>query len=284
MSRGYKNSLFVLLAVIAMMFAGNRLAAQSSVSGSISGTVTDSTGAVIVEAEVTVRNTDRGEDIRVLRTNSAGFYTAGSLPLGMYTVKLSAKGFKTETVTGIPLHANDSLTVNRSLSPGSVSDVITVNAATLQVNQENASSEGLINSEQINEMPLLTRNYEVLMNLQPGVAFGGATDDLTRGPTGLSGASSTVAFSVNGGRTTSNSWTIDGADNLDRGANLTLYNYPSPDAIAEFKTLRGQYSAQFGRNASGQDRRRHEVGHERDSRQRIRIPSQQCFRRQWLRE
>ena len=78
----------------------------------------------------------------------------------MYKVKLSAKGFKTETVTGIPLHANDSLTVNRSLSPGSVSDVITVNAATLQVDQENASSEGLINSDQISEMPLLTRNYE----------------------------------------------------------------------------------------------------------------------------
>ena len=69
---------------------------------------------------------------------------------------------------------------------------------------------------------------------------------------GLGGASSTVNFSVNGGRNTSNSWTIDGADNLDRGANLTLYTYPSPDAIAEFKTLRGQYSAQFGRNASGQ--------------------------------
>ena len=57
---------------------------------------------------------------------------------------------------------------------------------------------------------------------------------------------------MNGGRTTSNGWTIDGADNLDRGANLTLYTYPSPDAIAEFKTLRGQYSAQYGRNASGQ--------------------------------
>jgi hypothetical protein len=104
----------------------------------------------------------------------------------------------------------------------------------------------------MSEMPLVTRNYESLMNLQPGVAFGGATDHLTRGPSGLSGASSTVAFSVNGGRTTSNGWTIDGADNLDRGANLTLYTYPSPDAIAEFKTLRGQYSAQFGRNASGQ--------------------------------
>ena len=101
-------------------------------------------------------------------------------------------------------------------------------------------------------MPLSTRNYASLINLQPGVAYSGGTDQLARGPIGVSGASSTVAFSINGGRTTSNGWTIDGADNLDRGANLTLYTFPSPDAIAEFKTLRGQYSAQFGRNASGQ--------------------------------
>ena len=59
-------------------------------------------------------------------------------------------------------------------------------------------------------------------------------------------------FSVNGGRSTSNNWTIDGADNVDRGANLTLLTYPSVDAISEIKTLRGQYSAQFGRSASGQ--------------------------------
>ena len=136
--------------------------------------------------------------------------------------------------------------------PGGANEVVSVTAADAQLNLETASSEGLINSEQMSEMPLVTRNYETLMNLQPGVAFGGATDDLTRGPAGLSGASSTVSFSVNGGRNTSNGWTIDGADNLDRGANLTLYTYPSPDAIAEFKTLRGQYTAQFGRNASGQ--------------------------------
>ncbi|HXS77171.1 MAG TPA: carboxypeptidase regulatory-like domain-containing protein [Terracidiphilus sp.] len=242
----------VLLSLLAMTFSGIDAAAQSAVSGSITGTVTDSSGAVIVGATVTLTNTDRGQEIRVLKTNSTGFFTASSLPLGTYTVSISSQGFKTDTLTGLVLHANDALTVNRSLMPGNVSDVVTVSASEAQVNLENATSEGLINSEQLNEMPLITRNYEVLMNLQPGVSFGGATDDLTRGPTGLSGASSVVAFSVNGGRTTSNSWTIDGADNLDRGANLTLYNYPSPDAISEFKTLRGQYSAQFGRNASGQ--------------------------------
>lgn len=252
MSHKFAKSFVAILAIAAMIFIGSNAAAQSSVSGSISGTVNDASGAVIQGATVTVTNTDRGQVIRTLKTSSAGFYSADSLPLGTYTVRISSPGFKSEAVTGLVLHANDTLTVNRSLTAGGTNETVVVTAAEAQLNLENASSEGLINSEQISEMPLLTRNYEVLMNLQPGVAFGGGTDDLTRGPTGLSGASSVVAFSVNGGRTTSNSWTIDGADNLDRGANLTLYTYPSPDAIAEFKTLRGQYSAQFGRNASGQ--------------------------------
>jgi hypothetical protein len=241
------------LTAIGLAMTTGYAAAQSSVSGSISGTVTDTTGAVIAGATVTITNTDRGEDIRILKTDSSGFYTAGSLPLGRYRLTIAAPNFKTSVVSDLALHAADALTVNRILTPGGANEVVTVNAGAAQlVDMEDATSAGLINSTQINEMPLITRNYETLMNLQPGVSYGGATDDLTRGPAGLSGASSTVAFSVNGGRTTSNSWTLDGADNLDRGANLTLYNYPSPDAIAEFKTLRGQYSAQFGRNASGQ--------------------------------
>lgn len=225
---------------------------QDATTGSISGTITDPTGAAIKGATVKLINTDRGQTIRSLTTNSAGFYTATALPLGTYTVEIADRGFQTLDVKGLVLHVNDQLTVSRALPPGSEGTTVTVEATPVQLNMEDATSQGLINSTQMNEMPLVTRNYETLMNLMPGVAYGGGTDDLTRGPSGLSGASSVVSFSVNGGRTTSNSWTIDGADNLDRGANLTLYTYPSPDAIAEFKTLRGQYSAQFGRNASGQ--------------------------------
>ena len=252
MSHKLAQRVLTLLALIGLVFTGLCANAQSSVSGAISGTVTDSSGALIAGATVTVTLIDRGEDLRVLTTNKSGLYTADSLPLGTYKVTFADRGFKTEVVTGLVLHADDALTVNRSLVPGGANEVVQVTAGAAQLNLEDATSAGLINSTQMNEMPLITRNYEVLMNLQPGVTFGGATDDLTRGPAGLSGSSSTVAFSVNGGRTTSNSWTIDGADNLDRGANLTLYNYPSPDAIAEFKVLRGQYSAEFGRNASGQ--------------------------------
>ncbi len=226
--------------------------AQDATSGSISGTITDTTGAAIKGAKVTLTNTDRGDVERTVVTNAAGFYTASALPLGHYSVQITDQGFKASSVTGLELHVNDEITVNRSLPAGSTTETVTVTADELGVNLQDATSSGLINSEQMNEMPLVTRNYETLLNLQPGVAFGGASDDLTRGPSGLSGASSTVNFSVNGGRNTQNNWTIDGADNVDRGANLTLYTYPSPDAIAEFKTLRGQYSAQFGRNASGQ--------------------------------
>jgi hypothetical protein len=229
-----------------------RAHAQDATTGSISGTITDSTGAVIKGATVVLTNTDRNHVERTLTTNDSGFYTARSLPLGNYAVKITDPGFKGATVTAIALHVGDALTVNRTLGAGGVGETVTIQADEARVNLEDPTSAGLIDSEQMNEMPLVTRNYETLLNLQPGVAYGGSTDDLTRGPAGLSGSSSTVSFSVNGGRNTSNGWTIDGADNLDRGANLTLYTYPSPDAIAEFKTLRGQYSAQFGRNASGQ--------------------------------
>src|SRR5579859_4171931 len=160
-----------LVSGIGLAIAGSNATAQSSVSGSISGTVTDSSGAIIQGAVVTITNTDRGQDITALKTTSSGYYTAGSLPLGAYTVKVSYPGFKTEVVTGLLLHANDALTVNRALSAGGTNETVTVTAADAQLNLENASSEGLINGEQMSEMPLVTRNYETLMNLQPGVVF-----------------------------------------------------------------------------------------------------------------
>ena len=240
-----------LLWAVLLLIVSVAASAQDT-TGSISGTIVDSSGASVKGATVTLTNTDRGRALRTLTTNSAGFYTATSLPLGTYSVRVSAGGFSNEVVTGLVLHVNDALTVNRTLVVGRTDETISVTADEVQLNFQDATSAGLINSTQIDQLAMITRNYETLINLQPGVAFGGASDQLNRGPNSPTGGSSTVAFSINGGRTTSNNWTIDGADNVDRGANLTLYTYPSPDAIAEFKTLRGQYSAQFGRNASGQ--------------------------------
>ena len=245
MNRKYFAALAFALSAPALIYA-------QETQGSISGTVTDSSGAAIQGAIVTLTNTDRGHVERTLKTNGKGFYTAASLPLGAYSVKVTDTGFKTETVNSLILHANDALTVNRALSVGNESETVTVTAAPAQLNFENATSAGLISGDQLNELVLNNRNYEQFLQLQPGVVFGGASDQLYVSSTSIGGASNQVNFSVNGGRNTSNNWTIDGADNVDRGANLTLLTYPSADAIAEVKTLRGQYSAEFGRGASGQ--------------------------------
>ncbi len=248
-----KSGYFLRIALcLTMLFGLAAFATAQETTGSISGTITDSSAAAIKGASVILTNTDRGQDVRVLTTNSSGFYTGTSLPLGTYTVKVSQSGFKTEIVTSLVLHANDALTVNRTLSVGNVAETVTVTADQVQLNLENGMSQGLIDGTQVRELVLNNRNYEQLLLLQPGVSYGGASDQLYIGNSLPSGTSNTVAFSINGSRPTSNNWTIDGADNVDRGANLTLLAYPSVDAIAEFKTLRGNYLAEFGRNASGQ--------------------------------
>ncbi|HEX3373751.1 MAG TPA: TonB-dependent receptor, partial [Edaphobacter sp.] len=242
---------FPVLAWAVLVILLSAVANAQETTGSISGTISDSSGASVKGAVVTMTNTDRGQNIRTVTTNSAGFYTGTSLPLGTYTVKIAAAGFKGEEVTGLVLHVNDALTVNRILAVGNASEVVTVTADQVQLNLENGMSQGLINGTQVRELVLNNRNYEQLVQLQPGVAYGGANDQLYIGVSLPAGTSNQVAFAINGQRATANNWTIDGADNVDRGANLTLLAFPSVDAIAEFKTLRGTYTAEFGRSASG---------------------------------
>ena len=221
------------------------------VSGSIAGTVRDASGAVIPGATVKLTNTDRNLVVRTLTTSGSGTYTATALPLGNYNVEISATNFGTRTVSGIVLHVNDTLTINGELKAGGGNEAVTVTSEQQNVNLENATQAGLINGTQMRELVLGTRNYEQLVGLQPGVSYSGG-DQIYIGNSSPNGATNVVNFSVNGGRTSGNAWTVDGADNVDRGSNFTLLTYPSVDAIAEFKTLRGQYSAEFGRSASGQ--------------------------------
>jgi len=246
------RSLVGLVVVGLLTSMGGSVAWAQEVAGSISGTVTDPSGAAVSGAAVTLTNTDRGQVVRTVATSGGGTYTASSLPLGTYTVKVSVAGFKTESVTGLVLHANDALTVNRQMTVGSSDQQMTVTADAVQLNFEDATTAGLISGTQVRELVLNNRNYEQLVALQPGVSYGGASDQLYIGTSLPSGTAAVVSFSVNGQRNSANNWTIDGADNVDRGSNLTLLAYPSVDAIAEFKTLRGTYSAEYGRSASSQ--------------------------------
>src|ERR1700688_4071733 len=161
MSRlGFRVPTFVWVVLLTMFSV---VANAQETTGSISGTISDSSGASVKGAVVTLTNIDRGQDVRTLTTNSAGFYTATSLPLGTYTVKVTAGGFKGEEVTGLVLHVNDALTVNRTLVVGNASETVTVTADQVQLNLENGMSQGLINGTQVRELVLNNRNYEQLV-------------------------------------------------------------------------------------------------------------------------
>ncbi|HEY9138585.1 MAG TPA: carboxypeptidase-like regulatory domain-containing protein, partial [Terriglobus sp.] len=191
------------------------------VSGSISGTVRDASGAVIPNATVKLTNTDRNLVVRTLTTSGAGTYSGTALPLGNYNVEVSAPNFATQTVSGIVLHVNDTLTINGVLKAGGGNDIVTVTSEQQNVNMENATQAGLINGTQVRELVLSSRNYEQLVGLQPGVAYSGG-DQIYIGNSSPNGATNVVNFSVNGTRTSGNAWTVDGADNVDRGSNYTL--------------------------------------------------------------
>ena len=162
-------------------------------------------------------------------------------------MSVAAPGFATSSVTAIELHVNDERRYDCSLKPSSTGEQVTVEASPVQVDTQTATAAGLITGPQFTELSVNNRNYEQLVSLQPGVSYGGATDQLYIGVTVPAGTTSTLAYSINGQRTSANNWTVDGADNVDRGSNLTLRTYPSVDAIAEIKGLRGRYSAEFGR-------------------------------------
>lgn len=245
MSKRIWLSLFgVLLFSAAPSFA-------QQLTGQIRGTVTDPSGAVVPNATVVVTNVERNQVVRTLKSGGSGEYVAPLLPIGTYSIIVEATRFKKLVQNDIILNVSDSLQVNAVLTVGQADEVVNVEADASRVNLENSAVEGLITGKQIRELPLNNRNYEQLITLQPGVTSN-AADQIYVGTTNPSGQVNIVSFSVNGNRQSQNNWTVDGADNVDHGSNITLLVYPSVDAISEFKIERSNYGAEFGRSASGQ--------------------------------
>lgn len=244
--RSYKISILVLslLLVLAMPVCAQEVTAN------IAGTVTDSTGAVLPGATITITRAETNQT-RTVKTDQSGNYSAPLLPIGRYAVSAEAAGFSKATQTGIVLNVNDKRQVSFTMKVGAEANVVNVEANQLQVESQTATASGLVSGTQIRELSLNNRNYQQLLTLVPGVSST-ASDQMYVGGFNPSGQANTVQFSINGGRTSQNNWMIDGADNVDRGASLTLLTFPSIDAIAEFKVLRSNYDAEFGRNGAGQ--------------------------------
>lgn len=234
-----------------LVLLASPLCAQD-ITASIVGTVTDQSGAAIPGANVTVTHLDTNVVVRKTQTDSDGGYVATLLPIGNYAIKVEMKGFKTFVRSGIELHINDRLTVPITLEVGDVSQEITVEAEATPVELQSPVVAGLVTGEEVRELSLNNRNFLQLIALVPGVTNSGTTDEVYIGTTNPHGTTNVIPFNISGGRNSASNFTVDGADNVDRGSNQTLLSFPNIDSIAEFKVVRGQYSADTGRAGAGQ--------------------------------
>jgi outer membrane receptor protein involved in Fe transport len=240
--------------VLAMLVLGAAFPAAfaQEVTGSIFGSVTDPTGAVVPGASITVTATEQNRVVITVISNSNGEFAATLLPIGTYSLTVNAKGFRRLVREGIELHVSEKLTIPLTLQVGEVTEQVTVEASPTRVELQTAAPAGLISGNEIRELSINNRNYIALLELMPGIVNTAPTDEFAIGGTDPLGNTNTIPFSINGGRQSANNFMLDGADNVDRGSNLSLLNTPSVDAIAEFKVIRSLYSAEFGRGAAGQ--------------------------------
>ncbi len=230
-----RKALFGVVAICWLLSCAAVLRAQRT-QGTISGTVSDPSGAVIPNAEVTITNLQTGAK-RAVTTNESGFYTATALDPGTYTVTAKVAGFKTLAKTGIELHVADEVVVPLVLEVGTPTQTVEVTAAATMVETRSGEVSNVIGTQQIQELPLNGRSFVQLTLLVPGAA---ASDTENPRFTGLLGG---VDISMSGSPANSNAWLVDGVDNVDHGSGRTILVYPSVDSIEEFKVERNSYGA-----------------------------------------
>ncbi|MBX7169480.1 MAG: carboxypeptidase regulatory-like domain-containing protein [Pyrinomonadaceae bacterium] len=245
------NFAVFLLAILVCLSLNNFVVAQE-ITGSIVGTVKDASGAVVPGANITIADADKGNlVVRTITTNDDGEFKVPNLPVGIYQITVEAKNFKKIVKNGNKLDLGQVRTVDIVLEAGNITEVVTVEADPVAVDLQSASSGTLINGDQVREIPVNNRNFVQLTTLAPGVS-NDLADQVYVGTTNPDGQANTVQISVNGARSSQNTYTVDGADVTDRGSNLTIQAYPSVDSIGEFRVLRSLYPAEAGRSGGGQ--------------------------------
>jgi hypothetical protein len=234
-----------MLVVLALILCTAFTARAQNTSASVRGTVTDTQGAAVAGADVTITDADTGYKLSQ-KTGSDGSYVFPSLPIGRYTLNVTKDGFKAFEARDVVLHVADSLTMDARLDVGAKSETIEVVASTTQVELTNADLSGTIYGKQITELPLNGRSYAQLLTLVPGVS---QDNGFAYNQKGLQGGAD---LSISGGASNANTFLVDGANNVDVGSGRTLLVYPSIDSIEEFKVQRNSYGAQYGGNSGGQ--------------------------------
>ena len=234
-----------LLPVIALATACIPAVNAQFESGAILGTVRDSAGGSVTGAKVTVRNNATGISTTAV-TDSGGDYIFPSLHIGGYRVSAEMQGFSTAVAENVNLTVNARQRVDLNLQVGSVTETVTVSAVTPLLESESSSRGQVVQSRQITELPVLSRNYSQLALLSPGVR------ESQVGSQGSVAFRREGSYNVNGLRSVFNNFILDGLDNNFYGTTNQGFSnqavQPSPDSVSEFRMMVNAYSAEFGRS------------------------------------
>ena len=243
--QSFRCSRGVFVACLLFLSADGLWAQQTTAE--VLGTVTDLSGGVLPGVRVTVHNLATGGDYSAT-SDTAGSYAVPLLPVGRYSIKAVAPGFKTWTVPEVALAIGDRLRQDIRLEVGALEQSVEVTASSPALQTDSSSLSNLINTNSLQDLPLNGRNFVVLAQLTAGSAEGE--------PTGLPSGTRpddrrlTSAVSVNAQPTSFNNFMIDGMDDNERFIGTVIVK-PAVDALQEMKVQTSLYSAEFGRTAGG---------------------------------
>jgi hypothetical protein len=230
---------YLCLLLLLFPFGHRLLRAQAIAGGQIQGIVTDATGSAVSGATIVVTQTESGLQ-RSVTSEADGGYNLPSLPVGPYTLKVTAAGFSTYDQTGIVIQVGNELRIDVKLQVGGVSQTVQVQAAASMVQTEDQSISQVVDRQRTVDLPLNGRQATQLILLTPGTANAPATDLASS-----KNYPSAVTLSVAGAQATNINYLMDGADNNDAFTNVNL-PFPFPDAIQEFSVQTSGLSPQYG--------------------------------------
>src|SRR6266851_3545157 len=237
--------LFAVLALVvgtitlAGLFVLAPSASAQKTSGTITGTVTDPSGAAMPGATVGVVN-ERTGAAREAMTNEEGSFSFPELEAGTYRLTVNKGGFKKLALKSVELHVADVTTLNLKMEMGAATETVMVESSPIQVNTSTGDVSNIMTGEQVRELPMNGRSFVQLTTLVPGAAVGEAFDNKNKG------LFAGVDISFSGSPSVNNQWTVDGAGNNDIGSQRTILTYPSIDGIDEFKIQRNSYGPEYG--------------------------------------
>jgi Carboxypeptidase regulatory-like domain len=229
--------------------------AWASDGGSLLGTVTDPRGAVVPGATVAATETSTGVK-QTLATDSRGFYSFQSLPVGRYDVEVTAPGFSPLRKTGVVIDLNGKVMVDVSLAIGAQSETVTVSESAARVETVDSQMGDVITGRQMTSVPLNGRSYTDLLGLQPGVVPVTSLTPNTQQDVGVSalapsGDLNPGTISINGQREFANAFIVNGSD-AEEDVNSGTAIIPNLDSIAEFRILTSNFDVEHGEHSGGQ--------------------------------